>query len=184
MRQDRSLATVSLTARQFIEFHGISPRSVFVESCENAPIADNDPASPGLQGPGGTQLFELDPEICTQDQRKLVRVTAGRVFDGAVDMRAGSPRFGHWAGTELSGENHRQLWIPPGFAHGFCVLSEVAEVEYKCSDVYVPSDEITIAWNDPAIGVQWPTARPLLSKRDEAGEPLAALGDRLPVYRG
>jgi dTDP-4-dehydrorhamnose 3,5-epimerase len=120
----------------------------------------------------------------TRPQAKLLRTVKGEIFDVAVDIRRGSPHFGRWVGVVLSADNFRQLYIPAGFAHGFCVLSEVAEVEYKCSDVYVPSDEITIAWNDPAIGVQWPTATPLLSKRDEAGEPLAAMGDRLPVYRG
>jgi dTDP-4-dehydrorhamnose 3,5-epimerase len=117
-------------------------------------------------------------------QAKLLRTVVGEIFDVAVDVRRGSPSFGRWVGVVLSAENFRQLYIPEGFAHGFCVLSEVAEVEYKCSDVYVPDDEITVLWNDPAIGVRWPVNEPLLSKRDEVGKTLAELGDRLPPYRG
>jgi dTDP-4-dehydrorhamnose 3,5-epimerase len=120
----------------------------------------------------------------TRPQAKLLRVVAGEIFDVAVDVRRGSPTFGRWVGAVLSAENFRQLYIPEGFAHGFCVLSEVADVEYKCSDVYVPEDEITVQWNDPAIGIRWPVAEPLLSKRDEVGRPLAEMGDRLPPYRG
>ncbi|MBS1105653.1 MAG: dTDP-4-dehydrorhamnose 3,5-epimerase [Deltaproteobacteria bacterium] len=115
-------------------------------------------------------------------QAKLLRAVMGEVFDVAVDIRLGSPTFGRWVGVELSAENFRQLYIPCGFAHGFCVMSDVAEIEYKCSDVYVPQDEITIQWDDPAIGVRWPLAEPLLSKRDRAGEPLAKLEARLPIF--
>ena len=117
-------------------------------------------------------------------QAKLLRAVVGAVFDVAVDIRLGSPTFGRWVGIELSAENHRQIYIPAGFAHGFCVMSDVAEVEYKCSEVYVPQDEITIQWNDPAIGVRWPVAEPLLSKRDLAGQTLAQLTDRLPIFDG
>ncbi|RIK99523.1 MAG: dTDP-4-dehydrorhamnose 3,5-epimerase [Proteobacteria bacterium] len=116
-------------------------------------------------------------------QAKLLRTVVGEIFDVAVDVRRGSLTFGRWVGVVLSAENFRQLYIPEGFAHGFCVLSEVAEVEYKCSDVYVPEDEITVLWNDPAIGVRWPVSEPLLSKRDEVGKTLAELSDRLPVQR-
>ena len=119
---------------------------------------------------------------CLRPQGKLVRVVRGEIWDVAVDVRRGSPTFGRHVAERLSAENFVQLWIPPGFAHGFCVLSELADVEYKCSDVYVPEDEITVQWNDPAIGVRWPIAEPLLSKRDQVGRPLAELGDRLPVY--
>ena len=117
-------------------------------------------------------------------QAKLLRAVVGEVFDVAVDIRLGSPTFGRWVGIELSAENFRQLYIPAGFAHGFCVMSDVAEVEYKCSDVYVPQDEITIQWDDPTIGVRWPVADPLLSTRDLAGRPLAELAERLPLYKG
>ncbi len=117
-------------------------------------------------------------------QAKLLRAVMGEVFDVAVDIRLGSPTFGKWVGVELSAENFRQLYIPCGFAHGFCVMSDVAEVEYKCSNVYLPQDEITIQWDDPAIGVRWPLAEPLLSKRDRAGQPLAKLEGRLPIFAG
>jgi len=118
-----------------------------------------------------------------QPQGKLVRVIHGEVFDVAVDIRKGSPNFGRWAGAALSSDNFRELYIPPGFAHGFCVLSETAEMEYKCTDFYYPKEEITILWNDPAIGVRWPIAgEPTLSPRDRAGKPLAEFSARLPVF--
>ena len=114
-------------------------------------------------------------------QGKLVRAVSGRMYDVAVDIRRGSPGFGRWFGVELSGENFRQLWIPPGFAHGFCVLSDEVDVEYKCTDVYDPGGEITIAWNDPAIGIAWPVSEPVLSAKDAAAPRLAELADRLPA---
>lgn len=105
-----------------------------------------------------------------QPQGKLVRVVRGAVFDVAVDIRQGSSTFGRWTGTELSEDNHRQLWIPPGFAHGFLVLSESADFLYKTTDYYAPQHERCIAWNDPAIGIDWPTAvAPQLSAKDQAG---------------
>lgn len=115
-------------------------------------------------------------------QGKLVRVIEGEVFDAAVDIRRGSPTFGRWTGALLSAENFRQLYIPPGFAHGFCVTSESAQMEYKCTDFYDPADEVSVLWNDPAIGIDWPVKEPLLSPRDAAGKPLSELADRLPVY--
>jgi dTDP-4-dehydrorhamnose 3,5-epimerase len=117
-------------------------------------------------------------------QGKLVRCVRGAVFDVAVDIRRGSPTFGRWVGFVLSGENFRQLWIPPGFAHGFCVVSERVHVEYKCTDFYDREDELTVAWNDPAIGIGWPILEPTLSARDSAAQPLAAHGERLPRYEG
>jgi len=113
-------------------------------------------------------------------QGKLVRVIEGRVFDVAVDVRRGSSTFGRWVGVALDADSFQQVYIPPGFAHGFCVLSEVAQVEYKCTDLYDPAGEIGIAWNDPEIGIAWPIADPLLSARDRQHATLAALGDRLP----
>ncbi len=103
----------------------------------------------------------------TPGQAKLVRVTQGEVFDVAVDIRKGSPTFGKWSGVRLSAENHRQLYIPVGFAHGFCVLSETAEFLYKCSAYYAPSGERGILWNDPDIGIAWPVKDPLLSEKDK-----------------
>lgn len=106
-----------------------------------------------------------------QAQGKLVRVTQGRVFDVAVDMRQSSPTFGQWAGVELSGENHRQFWVPPGFAHGFVVLSDSADFLYKTTDYYAPEHERCLRWDDPTVGVAWPLAglTPQLSAKDQAG---------------
>jgi dTDP-4-dehydrorhamnose 3,5-epimerase len=110
-----------------------------------------------------------------QAQGKLVRVARGAVFDVAVDIRRSSPTFGRWVGAELSEENHRQMWVPPGFAHGFVVLSESADFLYKTTDYYAPEHERCIAWNDPAIGVEWPVGvEPRLSEKDSRG---LALGD-------
>ena len=100
-------------------------------------------------------------------QGKLVSVLQGEVFDVAVDIRVGSPQFGKWTGVILSGENHRQLWIPEGFAHGFCVLSDTAFFSYKCTDVYTPACEGGILWNDPDIGIKWPMEEVVLSDKDQ-----------------
>lgn len=109
-----------------------------------------------------------------QPQGKLVRVVRGAVFDVAVDIRQGSPTFGKWVGVELSEENHKQLWVPPGFAHGFLVLSDSAEFLYKTTDYYAPQHERSIAWNDSAIGIAWPiSTTPNLSLKDMAALPLA-----------
>jgi dTDP-4-dehydrorhamnose 3,5-epimerase len=113
-------------------------------------------------------------------QGKLVRAIEGEMFDVAVDIRRGSATFGRWVGVVLSGENFRQLWIPGGFAHGFCVLSERLHVDYKCTDLYDKSDELAVAWNDPDIGIQWPITTPVLSEKDKAAPRLAAQLDRLP----
>lgn len=105
-----------------------------------------------------------------QPQAKLVRVVRGRVFDVAVDLRKSSPTFGHWVGVELSEENHRQLWIPAGFAHGFLVLSEQADFLYKTTDYYAPEYERCIRWDDPDIGIAWPeNCAPCLSAKDQQG---------------
>jgi len=119
----------------------------------------------------------------SRPQGKLVRVTKGEIFDVAVDIRRGSPTFAVWESGILSAENFKQLYIPPGFAHGFSVLSDIAEVEYKCTDVYTPGDEITIAWNDTQIGIQWPNDSPILSAKDASGPSLQEVGDRLPEYQ-
>ncbi len=107
-----------------------------------------------------------------QTQGKLVRVTAGEVYDVAVDLRRGSPHFGKWVGVTLSEENKRQLWVPPGFAHGFYVTSDTAEFLYKCTDFYAPEHERSILWNDATLGIDWPLvggAAPILSPKDAAG---------------
>jgi dTDP-4-dehydrorhamnose 3,5-epimerase len=116
-------------------------------------------------------------------QAKLVRVISGAVYDVAVDVRRGSPTFGRWVGVTLSAENFKQCYIPAGFAHGFGVLSESADVEYKCTDLYEAAAEIGVAWNDPALAITWPIERPLLSDRDRRHPTLAEQMDRLPVYR-
>ena len=100
-------------------------------------------------------------------QGKLVQVATGSVFDVAVDVRVGSPTFGQWYGCVLSDENHHQLWIPPKFAHGFCVLSDTADFIYKCTDYYNPQDEAGLLWSDPKIGIDWPLGEPLLSEKDK-----------------
>lgn len=99
-------------------------------------------------------------------QGKLVRCARGEVFDVAVDIDPRSRTFGHWVGVILSDENHRQFWVPPGYAHGFVVLSEVADFEYKCTDYYHPEDEIGLIWNDPDVAIDWPVTRPQLSAKD------------------
>ena len=113
--------------------------------------------------------YQLPPHA----QGKLVRVVQGAVFDVAVDIRKNSPTFGQWVGAELSADNHRQLWVPPGFAHGFLVLSESAEFLYKTTDYYAPEHERCIVWSDSAISIQWPIdIKPLLSAKDLAGQHL------------
>jgi dTDP-4-dehydrorhamnose 3,5-epimerase len=108
-------------------------------------------------------------------QGKLVYVVEGEVYDVAVDVRVGSPTFGQWADALLSEQNHRQLWIPPGFAHGFCVTSDEALFAYKCTAPYAPRHEVGIVWNDPDIGIPWPIAEPLLSDKDRKHRRLAEI---------
>lgn len=118
-----------------------------------------------------------------QPQGKLVRVSSGSVFDVAVDIRKGSPTFGQWVGIELSGENFKQLYVPPGFAHGFCVLSESADFIYKCTDFYAPEYEHGILWNDPDVGIKWPGGEFIVSDKDASNELLKNMGDQLPLYK-
>ncbi len=114
-------------------------------------------------------LRGLHYQDMTAPMGKLIRCTMGTVFDVAVDLRVGSPMFGKWFSLELNAENMKQLWVPPGFAHGFVTLSEGAEVQYKCTGYYAPASEGTLAWNDPQIGILWPIANPVLSPRDRHG---------------
>jgi dTDP-4-dehydrorhamnose 3,5-epimerase len=154
---ERGFFFESFNARRFQELTGID--AVFVQ--------DNHSKS------AKNVLRGLHYQI-SQPQGKLVRVTSGAVFDVAVDLRKSSPTFGRWEGLELSAENKRQLWIPPGFAHGFVVLSESAEFLYKTTDYWAPQYERSLLWNDPALGIVWPLAgAPLLSGKDAQGQLLA-----------
>jgi dTDP-4-dehydrorhamnose 3,5-epimerase len=146
----------SFNARRFFDVTGLSP--VFVQdnhSCSRRDVVR------GLH-------YQVQVP-----QGKLVRVVAGKVFDVVVDLRAGSPSFGRWIGTELSAENRRQLWVPPGCAHGFLTLSEHAECLYKTTEYWSPGNERTLLWNDPQLGIAWPlSGEPVLSAKDRAGTPL------------
>jgi dTDP-4-dehydrorhamnose 3,5-epimerase len=154
---DRGFFYESFNERRFAELTGVNPR--FVQ--------DNHSRS------SRNVLRGLHYQI-RQPQGKLVRVTAGEVFDVAVDMRRSSPTFGRWVGVILSAENKRQLWIPEGFAHGFVVTSESAEFLYKTTDYWAPEHERSVRWDDPAVGIQWPLeGTPQLSAKDQAGVLLA-----------
>ncbi len=117
-------------------------------------------------------------------QGKLIRASQGEVFDVAVDIRRGSPTFAQWVGVTLSGENFKQIYIPPGFAHGFCVMSEIADLEYKCTELYDPDDEIVISWKDSMIKINWPITNPILSNKDDTALGLHEEFERLPLYQG
>ncbi len=129
-------------------------------------------------------LRGLHAQMPPHAQAKLVHVFDGEVFDVAVDLRRGSPTFRQWHGEHLSAETGRQMFVPPGFAHGFCVTSESALFAYKCSAVYAPDAEIAVAWDDPDLGIDWPVDAPRLSDKDRAAPRLAAVADALPfVFR-
>lgn len=118
-------------------------------------------------------------------QGKLVSVVEGEVFDVAVDVRVGSPSFGRWVGVLLSDKNHYQLYVPPGFAHGFCVTSENALFSYKCTDLYHPETEVGVAFDDPQLGISWPIAAPLVGAKDKANLPLSKIDPaKLPRFSG
>ncbi|OEZ55138.1 dTDP-4-dehydrorhamnose 3,5-epimerase [Duganella sp. HH105] len=155
---DRGFFYESFNARRFAELTGVS--LPFVQD-------NHSRSAKGV-------LRGLHYQI-QQAQGKLVRATAGSVYDVAVDLRKSSPTFGQWYGIELSAENKKQMWIPPGFAHGFVVTSDAAEFLYKTTDYWAPEHERSILWNDPAIGIEWPVldAAPLLSGKDQAAALLA-----------
>ena len=149
----------SFNERRFLELTGLDASVRFVQDNHSKS------ASKVLRG--------LHYQI-QQAQGKLVRVVAGEVFDVAVDIRKSSPTFGKWVGVTLSAENRRQLWIPAGFAHGFVVMSDAAEFLYKTTDYWAPQYERCIAWNDPAIGIEWPfQGEPVMSDKDRLGKPLS-----------
>jgi dTDP-4-dehydrorhamnose 3,5-epimerase len=115
-------------------------------------------------------------------QGKLIRVIEGEIFDVAVDLRRGAPTFLRWVVITLSAQNFRQCYIPAGFAHGFCVTSQVAQIEYKCTDFYDPADELHVRWDDPDIGIEWPINEPILSPKDRAASYLRDVHERLPTF--
>jgi dTDP-4-dehydrorhamnose 3,5-epimerase len=114
-------------------------------------------------------------------QGKLVRAVRGAIFDVIVDIRRASPTYKRWTAVELSEDNFKQCYVPPGFAHGFYTLSEVAEVEYKCTEIYHPVDELHLLWNDPDLGIRWPDTHPVLSAKDNAGVRLRDIEPQLPT---
>lgn len=147
----------SFNARRFAELTGV--RDAFVQ----------DNHSRSARGVLRGMHYQIQ-----QPQGKLVRVTSGAVYDVALDLRRGSPTFGQWYGVELSAENKRQLWIPAGFAHGYAVISDMAEFQYKTTDYWAPEFERSVIWNDPEVGIAWPLdGEPLLSAKDKGGVPLA-----------
>jgi dTDP-4-dehydrorhamnose 3,5-epimerase len=161
------------------------PRGFFLETYQAQKYAAHGIVGPFVQDNHSSSVRDtlrgLHAQRCFP-QGKLVRVIHGEIFDVAVDIRRGSPTFCRWIGVVLSAASFRQIYIPAGFAHGFCVLSEHAEVEYKCTDYYDPTDELRIQWNDPDIGIAWPVAQPMLSEKDRQAVPLSALHDQLPIY--
>ena len=161
------------------------PRGMFWETYQAKRYADAGMAAAFVQDNGSRSargtLRGLHYQL-RHTQAKLVWVTRGEVFDVVVDIRRGSPHFGRWFGTTLAGDQPRQLYTPPGFAHGFCVLSEFADFAYKCSDYYTPDDEYGIIWNDPDLGIPWPVAEPLLSAKDR-GYPTLKAASRDELFR-
>lgn len=162
-------------------------RGYFMESFQAARYAEVGIAGPFVQDNLSFSRRGILRGLHLQNPRpqgKLVQVLQGEVFDVAVDVRVGSPTFGNWVGVTLSAENARQLYVPPGFAHGFAVISETALFAYKCTDYYMPQSEISLLWNDPEIGITWPQLEPQLSAKDAAGVRLADIDPtRLPKFR-
>jgi len=159
------------------------PRGSFFESWSERRYAEHGVPSSFVQDNisrsiRGT-LRGLHMQAPPMEQGKLVSVLDGEVFDVAVDVRPGSPSFGQWLGETLSASNARQLYVPPGFAHGFCVLSESALFAYKCTQYYSPQAELSLRWNDPELGIAWPLAEPLLSAKDAAAPLLRELAPQL-----
>jgi dTDP-4-dehydrorhamnose 3,5-epimerase len=161
------------------------PRGFFLETYHAERYREHGIAGPFVQdnhsrSAGGTlrglHLQHVHP------QGKLIRVIEGEIFDVAVDVRRGSPAFGRWVGIALTAESFKQVYIPPGFAHGFAVVSATAQVEYKTTAFYDPAGELGIAWNDPVLAISWPLTAPVLSARDARHPTLADVTDKLPAY--
>ena len=166
------------------DVHG-DPRGFFLETYHAEKYADGGVSAAFVQdnhsrSKQGT-LRGLHLQV-SHPQGKLVRVVEGEVYDVAVDVRRGSPHFGKHVAVVLSAESFAQLYVPPGFAHGFLVTSEVAQFEYKCTALYHPEDELAIAWNDPQLAIPWPIATPELSSKDAQAPTLSTAADRLPRY--
>jgi dTDP-4-dehydrorhamnose 3,5-epimerase len=161
-------------------------RGFFMESFQQRRYKEAGIAEPFVQDNVSFSRFGVLRGLHFQHPRaqgKLVYVLHGEVFDVAVDIRRGSPTYGKWFGTSLSGDNKRQLWLPPGFAHGFCVTGDTALFAYKCTDYYHPDAEISVRWNDPDIAIDWPVERPELSVKDAGALALREIEpSRLPVY--
>jgi dTDP-4-dehydrorhamnose 3,5-epimerase len=159
-------------------------RGFFLETYQHARYAEHGIKRPFIQDNMSRSAYGVLRGLHLQNpnvQGKLVSVMRGRVLDVAVDVRVGSPHFGRHIAVELSEENRRQLWVPRGFAHGFAVLSESADFVYKCDDAYSPKDEMSVRWNDPAIGIDWGVDNPSLSAKD-AEAPLLKDAKNLPLY--
>jgi dTDP-4-dehydrorhamnose 3,5-epimerase len=159
------------------------PRGFFLETYHEGKYAEGGIRGPFVQDNHSFSVRGTLRGLHAQrrhPQGKLVRAVDGEMFDVAVDIRRGSPTFARWTGVSLSGENFRQLYIPPGFAHGFCVLSERVHVEYKCTAFYDREDEFGVAWNDPDIGICWPVSTPALSAKDAGAPRLAEILELLP----
>ena len=158
------------------------PRGLFFEAYHHdryAAAGVPDPFVQDNQSSSGQHVLRGLHAQLERPQGKLVRVLRGEIFDVAVDIRPDSPTFGRWTHATLSAENRHQLWVPPGFAHGFCVLSDEADVSYKCTRLYDPTDEVGVLWNDPDLAIDWPTDSPLLSSKDLDLPTLAELRPRL-----
>lgn len=162
-------------------------RGYFLESYQREKYRAGGVAAPFVQDNHTKSVYGTIRGLHLQlrePQGKLIRVIEGEVFDVAVDVRLGSPTFGRWVGVALSAETFRQCYVPPGCAHGFCVVSPTAQVEYKCTAVYDPASEIGIAWNDPTLAIRWPIAtEPLLSSRDRHQPLLSEIVNALPAYQ-
>lgn len=170
-------------------------RGFFLETFHAEKYAAGGVPGRALHGPSGRTSFVQDNHSRSghgilrglhgqtrKPQGKLVRAVEGTIWDVAVDVRRGSPTYGRWVGYELSAENFRQLYIPPDFLHGFCVVSEMAQVEYKCTDVYDPGHELSVRWDDPELAIDWPIDDPSLSSKDAAAPLLADVQAELPLY--
>lgn len=161
------------------------PRGMFVETYHAQRYADVGIPGPFVQDNYSQSTKGTLRGLHFQEPRaqgKLVMVVEGSVYDVAVDIRKGSPTFGQWVAVELSADNRRQVYIPPGCAHGFCVTSKTAAFMYKCTEFYSPADERGIIWNDPALSIPWPTKDPMLSAKDRALRTLAEMDAQLPTY--